>query len=88
METSLVLTIFFLCGLNAYQLYQSKKERDRLVNALLSRTPQEFKQLETPPAKEREAVAVSPQPDLVSMDELSQEDWNKVVLGDTNGRQS
>lgn len=81
MDIALVITILFLCGLNAYQFKEAKKERERLVNAILAKSPKEFKELEeiVTPHTAQDTVRPS-QPEMISMEDMGQEDWENAVL--------
>ena len=74
----LVIVIALLCGLLAFEKYQSSKERNKLINALISKTPEQMAMLEavdkTKPSKQKE------QPfDLIPEDSLSQEQFEDLI---------
>ena len=74
----LVIVIALLCGLLAFEKYQSGKERNKLVNALISKTPEQLAMLETvdktKPAKQMERPL-----DLIPEDSLSQEQFEELI---------
>ena len=55
-----------------------KSERERLINAIISKSPQEFKELNTASVAQE-----PPQPvqELSPLSEVSDSDWHKAVLG-------
>ena len=83
MELTLLAVIAFLLGFIGWKDFNERKERSRLINAILARSPQEFKELETPPVPPPAPLLP---PDAVALDEASQEVWEKAVLGDKDGR--
>lgn len=75
-EAILSIVILVLSGLLIWRESQSQKERTRLINAVIAKTPQQFKDLETPSINTQEPILP---PDLVPQEELSQEQWEKAV---------
>lgn len=77
--TEIVLTgvIIILSGLLVWKEKQAKEERTKFINAVLAKSPQEFKDLEFV-----SKLAPEPQipPDLVPVEELTDSQWEKVVL--------
>ena len=73
----LVIVIALLCGLLGFEKYQSGKERGKLINALISKTPEDMAMLETTdkakPAKQKK------QEDLIPEDSLSQEELEDLI---------
>jgi negative regulator of sigma E activity len=72
--------IIALVGLIGWQEYQNRKERNKLMNALMSKNTQDFKELEL---AERTNIKIKPDndiPDLIPTDQLSDEDWEKVEI--------
>lgn len=73
------IVIALLVGLLLYEKHENKKERAKLIHALISKTPEQFRDLEltdkvkpiTPPEKT--------EPDLIPESDLSDEEFKKVI---------
>ena len=76
-ELILLGVILALCGLIGYTQNQSRKERSKLINALIAKTPLDQAQLDM--ADKVDVKVEKSKPDLVSESELSQEDWEKYA---------
>jgi hypothetical protein len=74
----LVIVIALLCGLLGFEKFQSGKERNKLINALVSRTPEQMAMLETvdktKPAKQKDQPI-----DLIPEDSLNQEQLEELI---------
>lgn len=75
----LLSVIISLVVLIAYKEKINKEEKDKLINALVAKNATELRDL-TAVDKIVVKPTVPEKPDLVSMDSLSDEEWNKQVL--------
>jgi hypothetical protein len=76
-----IATILGLIGLIAFQEYHNRKERAKLINAVLSKSNQEFKEMEL---ADKTTIEIKPPKDsnLIPTDNLNDEDWyDNVVKG-------
>ena len=76
----LAIVIFLLCGLFGFELYLSRQERNKLLNALISKTPEQLASLiatekAKPPKPNR-------MPELIAEDSLSQEELEEMIKKD------
>lgn len=77
-----VITIIALLGLLGWEKYQNRLERNKYLNAILSKDAQEMANLDMAD-KTKIEVKDSPKsefPDLIPEEELNQEDFDKFVL--------
>jgi hypothetical protein len=83
MLTSILLFILLLVQ-TAYSLYRdnlNNKEKNKLINALLSKTAQDMVAFEaTDKLNTGETMPIPP--DFTSLDEVGQDEWDKLVLND------
>lgn len=75
---ALVIVVIALVSLLAWVDWNNRKERSKLINALMSRTPEQLRDLEfvdkvQPPKLDKS------EPDLVPADQLSDEDFTEMV---------
>ena len=77
-ELILLGTIISLCALIGYMINQNRKERSKLINALISKSALEAAQLDM--ADKVDVKVDKPQPDLIPESELSLDEWEKMVL--------
>ena len=82
-ETILLIIIILQLVAAAFRDYLYISEKKKLINALASRTPQDMATLEATDKLKVGVTEVSP-PELTSLDEVPQEEWEKAVLG--NGK--
>ena len=75
----LLSVIISLVVLIAYKEKINKEEKDKLINALVAKNATELRDL-TAVDKIVVKPTVPEKPDLVSMDSLSDEEWNNQVL--------
>lgn len=76
----LVLVIFGLCGLIGFLEYENRKERAKLVNAIMAKNNQEMVNLTLADHTKVEPVRSSTPPDdLIPTDELSDEMFEKMI---------
>jgi hypothetical protein len=74
----LVIVIALLCGLLAFEKYQSGKERNKLINALIARNPEQMAMLETVD-KTKQSKRKDQPLDLIPEDSLSQEQLEEYI---------
>ena len=73
----LVIVIALLCGMLAFELYLSRQERNKLLNAIISKTPEQLMALE---ANDKvKAVKQVVQNNLVSEDSLSEDELKAFI---------
>ena len=78
MEIILVVVILILCALLGWKEREGRLERNKLINALLSKNAQDLANLEL--ADKTQIKAELPkEPNFVPPENLSQEDWEKVI---------
>mgnify|MGYP001592765409 FL=1 len=84
MNTELVLigVILLLCGLIGWKEREARLERSKLINALLAKNATEMVNLDLADKTQIKTEVPSKEPDFIPPENLSQEDWEKVV---TNG---
>lgn len=78
--TDLVLLIFIgvLAGLLAWEKHTNKEERDKLINALLSKNAAELRDLEFVAKLPKQQEEKIPS-DFVAIEDLSDEDFDKHI---------
>lgn len=66
---------------HAYYVRETNKEKDKLINALMSRTSEQFRDLELTSKVEpiKPPMPLIPEPDLIPEADLSDEEFNKYV---------
>lgn len=62
-EIALTLVIFALCGLLAWQINESRKERKSLMNAIIAKSSEELANLEL---ADKTRIDIKPESDLMS----------------------
>jgi hypothetical protein len=75
-----VLVIAVLSGLIGWQDYNNRKERSKLINALIARTPEQLRDLDFVDKVSVDTVKPTA-PDLVPVDQLSDEQFAEMVGG-------
>lgn len=76
-ELGVIIALVCLIG---WQEFNNRKERAKLINAIMSKNNQEFKDLEL---TDKTAIKVAPNselPDLIPTDQLNDEDWEKAEI--------
>lgn len=79
-ELILFLVIAALCGLMGYERHEVRREREKLINSLISRNAQDLANLEL---AEKVTKIEPPQledPDLVNISDLSDEEFQKRII--------
>ena len=81
--TEVLLTIIILVQFG-YWIYRERlasEEKKKLINALVSKSPEDLVALDA--TDKLKVGEIEPtQPDLTSLDEVTQEVWEDAVLGD------
>ena len=85
METiSFLITILALIGGHCYYVHEKNKEVSKLVNALVAKSPEQFRDLElTEKVKPIEVPKAEP-PDLVPESEVSDEKFAELIEKEMN----
>lgn len=74
----LIVNLVFM-GLHMLTLHQERKEKEKLINALIAKSAEEFRDLETTGESLGEPEAPRPQePDLIPESELSDKQFNEA----------
>lgn len=81
MEIGVIIALVVLIG---WQEYQNRKERNKLINALMAKDAKELADLEFNERIKPQPTIEKP-PDLVPVDQLSDKDFEKYVEKETNG---
>ena len=68
-----------LVGLNIWEKYESKKERARFINAILSKTPEQFRDLELTDKVKPIKPPVQTEPNLIPTNEATDEEFEKMI---------
>ena len=81
MNTELVLigVILLLCGLIGWKEREGRLERNKLINALLAKNATEMINLDLADKTQIKTEVPLKEPDFIPPENLSQEDWEKVV---------
>lgn len=75
-----IFTIVALTGLLAWERYQNRKERGKLINAIMSKNAQELTNLEIADKTKIELKdSEQDEPDLIPFDRASDEVFNKLI---------
>ena len=81
MEIILLFVILSQTLYSIYRDYINSQEKNKLVNALLSKTAQDMVEFER--ADKLKVGETTPTlPDLTSLDEMPQDAWEKMVIND------
>ena len=76
------IVIIGLLGLLAWERHETRKEQSKLINALISKTPEQLRDLDfvdkVQPPKIEET-----KPEFVSPEQLSDEEWVEKVTGES-----
>mgnify|MGYP001599524813 CR=1 FL=1 len=79
MEIMLVIVILALCGLLAWKERESRLERSKLINAIISKSAQDMTNLELADKTKIETNIPQIRPDLVPESELNDETFTKMM---------
>jgi hypothetical protein len=78
------VVIIALCGLIGWQEYQNRKEKQRLINIIISKNNQELRDIEIADQTQIK-VKTEPKPsDLVPEQDLTDQEFDKMIK-ETNG---
>ena len=78
-EIVLVVIIAILCGLLAWKEWEGRLERNKFINALMSKNAQEMANLDLADKTQIKAEVPNKESDFVSPENLSQKDWEEAV---------
>ena len=78
--------ILALLGFIAYQEWSNRKERSKFLNALISKTPEQFRDLELTAKVKPITPQVPVQSDFVPENELSNEEFLKNINNEVNNQ--
>ena len=78
-ETILLGVILILCGLLVWKEREGRLERNKFINALMSKNATEMANLDLADKTQIKAQVPNKESDFVSPDNLSQEDWEKAI---------
>ena len=73
------LIILALLGLLAWQDYNGRKERAKLINALVAKTVNEFRDLELTEKVKPITPPIVKEPDLIHESEISDEKFEEMI---------
>ena len=76
----LAIVIFFLCGLLGFELYLSRQERNKLINVILAKTPEQLAGLIS--AEKVKPVKADKQSEMIAEDSLSEEQLLELIKKD------
>jgi len=74
---TLVLVIIALVALIGWQEYNNRKERAKLVNAIIGKNAQEVASLDL--ADKTEITSKTVKPDIIPMENMSDDEWEKAL---------
>ena len=83
-----ILIIVALLGYIGWSDFNNRKERKDLINRLIAKDNQELVNLELAEKTKIDNKVEEPKEDLVEMQDLEDEDFDKFVLGKDNGGQN
>lgn len=75
------LIILTLLAMLMWEKWENKKERGRFINALIAKTPEQFRDLELTSKVKPITPPVQQPPDLVAESDLSDEEFMKSMNG-------
>ena len=78
-EIILGLIILVLLGVVVYERYENKKERSKLLNALISKTPEQFRDLELAEKVKPIEVPKKTEPEFIAESELTDEKFKELM---------
>ena len=76
-EIGVIIALIALLG---WQEFQNRKERAKLINAIMSKSTAEFRDLELTDKTEIKVKPNNEIPDLIETDQLNDEDWFKAEI--------
>ena len=75
-----VLVIIALVALLAWERYNDRKERAKLINMIYAKRFEEVRDLEMADKTEIKVKPTNEMPDLIPTDQLNDEDWEKAEI--------
>lgn len=81
----LAIVVFALCALIAWLDWNNRKERSKLINAIVAKTPEQMRDLEFVEKVQTAKIETPSQSDLIDQANMSDEDFEKYIEGD-NGQ--
>ena len=78
-EIIFIVVILILCGLIGWKEHESRLERNKLINALLAKNAQEMANLDLADKTVIKANVPEGKPDLVNVENLDNETFEKVM---------
>lgn len=88
-EIILSFVIFALLIVIIYQQYSSQKERNKLIDFLMSRDLDDYKTIKIAdkiqPKKEEKKVKLTEEPDLIPENQITEDQFKKVIEAQLNG---
>lgn len=83
---ALVIVVFALCGLIGWLDWNNRKDRSKLVNALMSKTPEQLRDLEfVEKVNPAQFKPLTPKPDpiteldLIAVDKMTEDQFAEMV---------
>lgn len=73
-----LIVIIALCGLIGWQEWNNRKERAKMLNAIMGKNAQEIASLDLADKTDIKAKT-APKQEIVPMDNLSDEDFGKII---------
>lgn len=79
-EVILGLVILALFGLLVYEKHENKKERANFINALIAKTPEQYRDLKlTEKVEPIKPIIPNPEPEFVPESEMPQDKFEEMI---------
>lgn len=79
-EVGLVVVVLALVALQAFERQEARKAQEKLINALVARTPEQLRDLElTAKVKPIETPSVKTEPEFIPESEVSDERFKELI---------
>lgn len=78
-EVGLVLVIFALCALVAWLDWNNRKERSKLVNAIVAKTPEQLRDLEFVEKVQPAKIAEQLKQDFTPVEAMNDEEFETYI---------
>ena len=78
-EISLGLVVVGLFALLAWEKHENKKERAKWINALIAKTPEQYRDLELTEKVKPIEPPVKTEPDLIPESEVTDEQFQQII---------
>lgn len=79
-EFILFLVIAVLAGLLGFEKYENRKERNKFIQAIMSKTAQDLKDFELADKIKFDVPTQPEYPDMTAVEDLNEKDFTKHVL--------